>query len=112
MLTILHDRDGLDGKGEEIAFAEGLEVRAPSGATCELARRLISLGYPGETPVRIVRENPWVHGPLSSLSGMSLALASRVDFLAETPRTDDNADGAHAAVGPVRARAARSTVRR
>jgi Fe2+ transport system protein FeoA len=83
MLTILHDREDFDGDGSEVASAQGLEVRARSGATCELARRLLSMGYPGSTPVRLVREDPWLHGPLVSVTGISLLLASRLDFFAD-----------------------------
>ena len=108
MLTILHDLDDLDGA--EVASSQGLEVRARSGATCEMARLLLSMGYPRSTQVRIVRENPWLHGPLASIDGVSLLLASRMDFFANP----DRSEGAHlhwqSRVWPARGR--RSTVRR
>ena len=108
MLTILHDRDDLNEA--EVASSEGLEVRARSGATCEIAKRLLSMGYPKCTPVRIVRENPWLHGPLASITGITLLLASRMDFFAD-PEGSEGAD-LHSDSCPTPVPGRRSTVRR
>lgn len=108
MLTILHDRDDLNEA--EVASSQGLEVRARSGATCEIAKLLLSMGYPKSTPVRIVRENPWLHGPLASITGITLLLAARVDFLAD-PEKSEGAD-LHGDSRLRPARCQRSTVRR
>ena len=88
MLTILHDRI-LDGdQSMDVATAEGQEVRRPARATCELAERLIEMGYDDQALVRIVRADPYLFGPPFHVTGVTLSLAAQVDFF-QDPATAD-----------------------
>lgn len=84
MLTILHDRIEFRGNSVELASSEGYDILAPSGATCRLARILIEMGYDSAQPVRVVRADPWLFGAPHQIGGVTLGLAARVDFFAET----------------------------
>lgn len=82
MLTILQDQDFANGRTVEVASAEGAFVSAQARATCKLAAALIEQGYPPDSPVRLVRANPWLYGPPYYVGGVTLATVSRVDFFA------------------------------
>lgn len=82
MLTILQDQDFADGQPFEVASAEGISVRAADRATCRLAATLMERGYPPDSRVRLVRENPWLFGPPFFIGGITLATVSRIDFFA------------------------------
>jgi hypothetical protein len=90
MLTILHDQDFADGRAVEVASAEGAFVSATARATCRLAAALIEQGYAPDSPVRLVRANPWLYGPPYYIGGVTLATVSRIDFFADA---DSAAEG-------------------
>ena len=101
MLTILHDQDFTDGRAVEVASAEGAFVSASARATCRLAAALIEQGYPPDSPVRLVRANPWLYGPPYYIGGVTLATVSRIDFFAgEDPGTPEPSDRTRVAGGP------------
>ena len=80
MLTILHDEVVFSGRPTETASAEGVEVSAPTGATCLLARALMQSGFDPHTRTRLVKADPYLSVPPHQIDGLTLSLAAKIDF--------------------------------
>lgn len=88
MLTLLHDYIFFDDGLLENASAEGVEVIKPEGAIKTLAGQLLELGYAADTPVRIVRGDPYLFAPPHQITGITLQTARTFD-LVTAPSADD-----------------------
>jgi len=94
MLTVLQDEHEVDGQIVETATCEGFTVIAPNKATCRLASVLIANGFALSEPTRLVRADPYLFGPPHRIDGITLSIATVVDFFGcHDEPSPDNARG-------------------
>jgi hypothetical protein len=85
MLTILFDEISIEGRTIEVASADGLEVFHSFGATRRIADALISVGHDRNTPVRLVRADPYLFSAPHRIDGVTLESARHFDYFGRLP---------------------------
>lgn len=85
MLTFTQDWIAADTVVMEHVRCGKLEVFAEARATCVLAATLLRRGADPDTPVELVRADPWLFPAPHRVSGVSLATVGAIDFFQTCP---------------------------
>lgn len=85
MLTFTQDWITADTVVMEHACCGTLEVFAEAGATCVLAAALLRRGADPNTPVQLLRADPWLFPAPHRVGAVSLATVGAIDFFQTCP---------------------------
>jgi len=84
MLTIVHDVFETNGSLIHTAACCGVTALGSGNVTSEVAAALMAEGYHPSSQVRIVQADPVLCGPPFEVSGLTLALAAKLDVFCAT----------------------------
>ena len=85
MLTFTQDWITADTVVMEHARCGTLEVFAERRATCVLAAAFLRRGADPDTPVELLRADPWLFPAPHRVNGVSLATVGAIDFFQTCP---------------------------